>query len=242
LTISSFWTFSKTMNDVDEDGGAGGITFYNRSLEKARAGYDINHRFVTTFTYELPVGKGKRYLNVGGWRNGVLGGWELVGSQHFQSGPPMTIGFGGSPNVYLPFGASRPIQVAPNDEVKLKHVDIGPNRFPPSAQNRYLKVDGFRYPASFQPGTLGRNTLQAPGLVWMQASIAKQFPMFAERVRFHLRFDVNNVYKYHNFNPPNGTFNATDPSVFGTFNGTRGSFSDIGTGRWHGIMVFRIEW
>lgn len=241
LTVTSFYTWSKTINDVDEDGGAGGITWYNRRLEKGRAGYDINHRWVTTMTYELPFGRGRRFLNTGGWRNALLGGWELVGSQHFQTGPPLTVGFAGSPNRYLP-GALRPNQVKPNDEVKLAHVDIGPNRFPISAQNRYLKIDGFEYPANFTPGTLGRNTLNAPGLVWMQASVAKEWPMFGERVRFHLRFDVNNVYKYHNFNPPNSTFNATDPSLFGTFNGTRGSFSDIGTGRWHGIAVFRLEW
>lgn len=241
MTLNSFWTFSKTMNDVDEDGGAGGITWYNRQLEKARASYDVNHRWVTTVTWELPVGKGKKYMNVTGWRNAVLGGWELMGSQHFQSGPPFTVSFAGSPNRYLP-GASRPIQIKPNDEVKLAHVDVGANRFPISAQQRYVKTDGFIYPAAFTAGTLGRNTLQAPGLVWMQASLAKEFPIVGERVKFQLRFDVNNVYKYHNFNPPNSTFNATDPSTFGTFTGTRGSFSDIGTGRWHGIIVGRLMW
>ena len=76
----------------------------------------------------------------------------------------------------------------------------------------------------------------------MQSSLAKEFPIVGERVKFQLRFDVNNVYKYHSFNPPNSTFNATDPSTFGTFNGTRGSFSDIGTGRWHGIIVGRLMW
>ncbi len=97
------------------------------------------------------------------------------------------------------------------------------------------------YPASYTPGTLGRNTLQAPGIVWGQASLSKEWPI-RERLRFNLRFDVNNVYKYHNFNAPNATYNAADPSSFGTFGGTRGSFSDIGTGRWHGIMVFRVMW
>ena len=91
------------------------------------------------------------------------------------------------------------------------------------------------------PVTLGRNTLQGPGLVWGQASLAKEWPI-RERLRFNLRFDVNNVYKYHNFFPPNATYNASDPSSFGTFNSTRGSFSDVGTGRWHGIMVFRVMW
>jgi hypothetical protein len=164
----------------------------------------------------------------------------LAWIQTFQTGPPFTVSFAGSPNVYLP-GAARPIQVLPNDEAKLKHVDIGPHRFPFAAQNRYLNFDAFRYPDSFQPGTLGRNTLEAPGIVWSQASMSKAWTMW-ERVRFHLRFDVNNITKYHNFNPPNSTFNLRDRSGFGTFSGTRGSFSDIGTGRWHGIMVFRLEW
>ncbi len=241
LTINSFWTFSKAINDVDEDGGAGGVTFYNRRLEKGRAGYDVNHRWVNTVTYELPVGKGRRFMNTGGVKNAVLGGWEIVGSQHFQTGPPMTIGFAGTGNVYLPNGALRPNQIAPNDQAKLAHVDIGPNRFPIAAQNRYLKQEAFTYPASFTPGTLGRNTLQAPGLVWMQASLSKEWPIY-ERLRFNLRFDVNNVYKYHNFAAPNSQFNNTAGNLFGTFSGTRGSFSDIGTGRWHGIAVFRVEW
>jgi len=240
LTVNSFYTKSKTLDEADE-GGAGGITFYNRSLEKGRANYDVQNRWVSTFTYELPVGRGKRFMNTGGWKNAVLGGWEMVFVQTFQTGPPFTMGFAGARNVYLPNMALRPNQVLPNDQAKLQHVDIGHNRFPFTAQNRYLKLDAFRYPDSFTPGTVGRNTLEAPGIVWAQASISKEWPIL-ERLKFQLRFDVNNLYKYHNFNPPNAAFNTTDPSVFGTFNGTRGSFSDIGTGRWHGIMVFRVEW
>ena len=240
FTVNSFWTFSKSLNDVDDDGSASGITWYNRSLEKGRASYDIRHRWVSTITYELPFGKGKRYMNNGRLKNAVFGGWELMYGQTFQTGPPFTVGFAGTSNLYLP-GGNRAIQVAPNDQVKLDHVDIGPNRFPFSAQKRYLDINGFRYPDSFTAGTLGRNTLEAPGIVWGQTSIAKEWPIY-ERLRFSLRFDVNNLYKYHSFNPPNSTYNATDPSNFGTFTGTRGSFSDIGTGRWHGIMVFRVAW
>lgn len=148
--------------------------------------------------------------------------------------------FAGSPNRYLP-GASRPIQVVSNDEAKLQHVDIGPNRFPSSAQIRYLKLDAFRYPDNFQPGTVGRNTLQSPGLVWVQASLEKQW-MLGERMRFHLRFDSNNPIKYQNFSDPNAVYNATNSASFGTFSGVRGSFSDIGTSRTHGIVVLRLEW
>ena len=78
-------------------------------------------------------------------------------------------------------------------------------------------------------------------MIWPQTSVQKSWFMF-ERLRFPLRADFNNIYKYHNFNPPNSTYNRTDPSSFGTFNGTRGSFSDIGTGRWHTVLVFRLDW
>jgi hypothetical protein len=252
VTLNAFWTFSKTINDVDEDGGAGGITWYNRRLEKGRASYDTNHRFVTTATWELPVGRGKRFLNGGGgWQNAILGGWEVVVSQHFISGPPFNVGFSGSPNLYYP-GASRPVLLRPGDEVQQHGVDIGPDRFPFSRQKRYLDYTAFEYPAAFTAGTLGRNVFQASGVIWMQTSLAKEWALL-ERFRVSLRFDVNNPYKYHSFNPPDGNFNRTNltsvcpaglstcPVSFGTFSGTRGSFSDIGTGRWHGIMVFRVE-
>ena len=206
---------------------------------------------MTTVTWELPVGKGKRFMNTGGWKNAILGGWELVGSQHFISGPPFTVGFGGSPNLYYP-GASRPNQIKPDDQAKMDSVNIGPDRFPFSRQNRYLDYTAFAYPAAFTSGTLGLNTFTSPGSIWMQTSIAKDWT-FMERFKATLRFDINNPYKYHSFNPPDSTFNATNltsvcpagmstcPASFGTFNGTRGSFSDVGTGRWHGIMVFRVE-
>ncbi len=244
MTINSFYTFSKSINDVDEDGGASGVTFYNRRLEKGRASYDVRHRWVSTFTWELPFGKGKKWMNGGGVKNAILGGWEFVWIQTFQTGTPFTVTFAGGPptenRVYLPM-AQRPNQILPNDQAKLQHVNIGPNRFPFAAQTRYLNFDAFAYPANYTPGTLGRNTLEAPGIVWAQSSLSKDW-VIKERIRFNLRFDVNNITKYHSFNPPNATFNLRDRTAFGTFTGTRGSFSDIGTGRFHGIMVFRLSW
>ena len=196
---------------------------------------------MSTITYELPAGKGRRWMNQGGIKNAVFGGWELVQIQTFQTGPPFTVGFAGNPVQYLPGVGNRPNQLLPNDQVKLAHVDIGPNRFPFAAQTRYLNINGFAYPAAYTIGSLGRNTLEAPGVIWPQTSVQKSWWVL-EKLRFTLRGDVNNIYKYHNFNPPNSTFNSTDKSSFGTFTGTRGSFSDIGTGRWHTIIVLRLDW
>jgi hypothetical protein len=243
LTLNSFYTFSKSLDDADDDGAVTGITYYDRSLEKGRAGYDVNQRNVTTLTYELPYGRGKRFGNGGRVSNAVLGGWELVFSQTIQSGPPFTVTFAGSPNVYLPgSGMLRPNQVLPNDQVKAGHVDIGPNRIPSTAQNRYLNLAGFQYPVSFTPGTLGRNTLSGPGLYWSQASLSKSWRVFRERAKLGLRFDVNNPTKYQNFALPNSVYNATNSAVFGTFSSVRGSLSDVGTSRRNSVIVLRFEW
>ena len=242
ITLSSFYTFSKALNDADNDGGVGGITFYNRRLEKARANYDIPHRFVSVFTYELPLGKGRKFMNGGGWKNHIIGGWDIAWMQTFQSGPPMTMSFAGSPNRYLP-GSSRPDQVLPNDQAVTNGWDIGPNRFPTSAQVPYLNFAAFRYPDAYRAGTVGRNTLEAPGINWTQLSLSKQWS-FYERAKFILRWDMNNLpFKQPSYGPPNSTYDARNQATFGRIGtSTRGGFSDIGTANANMLLVLRLEW
>ncbi len=240
VTLNAFYQFGKTLNDADDDGGASGVTYYNRSLQKARANYDIQHRFVSVFVLEFPFGKGRRWMNSGGLKDWVLGGWDGAWTQTYQSGPPVTVSFAGSPNNYLQ-GAARPHQILPNDQAQVQDWQIGAHRFPLSAQNRYFSFDGFAYPAAFTPGTLGRNTFESPGLRWTQVSLSKEF-VFKERFRFEFRWDINNLTKEPQFGDPNGAFNLTNRASFGTIGGIgRGSFSDIGTSRMHHIMVLRFS-
>lgn len=241
MTLNAFYQVAKTMNDADNDGGVSGVTVYDRRLHKARANYDIRNRFVSMFTYELPFGKGRRFLNGGGLKNWILGGWDTAWTQTFQSGPPITVSFAGSPFNYLP-GAARPNQILPDEQAQVKNWEIGQHRFPISAQNRYFNFDGFAYPAAFTPGTLGRNTFESPGLRWTQISFSKVFKI-RERTQFIIRWDMNNPTKEPQFGDPNAAFNTTNRASFGTIGGIgRGSFSDIGTSRMHHIVVGRFEW
>lgn len=75
----------------------------NRNLNKGRAGYDMNHRFVASANYELPVGKGRRYMNRGGILNTLFGGYEISWIQTVASGNPFTFTFTNSPYNYYPF-------------------------------------------------------------------------------------------------------------------------------------------
>lgn len=241
LTLTSFYQFGKTINDGDDDGGRSGITYYNRSLEKARASYDIRHRFVTVMTYELPFGKGRKWMTSGGLKNYLLGQWDFAGTQTFQSGPPMTITAGGSPNRYLP-GQVRPNAILPADQMVVGGYSIGANRFPLAAQNSYFNVNAFAYPAAFTAGTLGRNVVESPGMLWTQLSISKVIPI-RERFLFTIRWDINNPTKQPQLADPGGSYNLQSLAAFGRFTGNgRGSFSDIGTSRMHHVLVGRFQW
>jgi hypothetical protein len=65
----------------------------NRYLDKTSAPFDIRHAIKADFIYELPFGKGKKWLDgVGGFLNGFVGGWSLNGTVRTQSGTAFDLG------------------------------------------------------------------------------------------------------------------------------------------------------
>jgi hypothetical protein len=241
LTFNSFYTMSKTLTEAEAETGDNGITYYNRRLEKARASYDIRHRFVTVLSYEMPFGRGRRWMNAGGVSNAVFGGWQLTWTQTLQSGPPFDVTFAGSPNRYLP-GEARPNITTTHQQAQVDGWTLGANRFPTQAQNPYLNASSFSYPAAFTAGTLGRNVFEAPGLAWTQISIAKWWRL-KEKYGFQIRLDGNNFpIKQPQFANPNGSFNLNNLGAFARIgSGTRGSFSDIGTSNSNLLLIGRFE-
>jgi len=241
LTFNSFYTMSKTLTEAEAETGDNGLTYYNRRLEKARASYDVRHRFVTVLSLDVPFGKGRRFMNGGGVSNAVFGGWQLTWTQTLQSGPPFNVSFAGSPNRYLP-GESRPNIVTDHAGAQVDNWELGANRFPTQAQNPYLNASSFAYPAAFTVGNLGRNVFEGPGLLWTQVSIAKWWRV-KEKYRFQIRLDGNNFpIKQPQFGDPNGAFNLNNLGAFARVgSATRGSFSDIGTSNSNMLLIGRFE-
>jgi hypothetical protein len=238
ITLNTFYTYSKTIDDSDGDTNASGVTFYNRRLEKGVAGYDLTHRFVSTFTFDLPFGAGRRFMNGGGWKNKIFGDWRLTWSHILNSGQPFTVSYAGSPFRYLP-GNARPNILMPFDQAKVPDWSLGANRFPTSAQNPYLRADAFAYPAAYTAGNLGRNTFRSPWIFWPQASLAKQW-VLKENLRLTMRYDVTNPVTWPNFKVPGSTYNTSNLGNFGTFT-SAGGFNAIGS-QLVAAIVGRIEW
>jgi len=103
LNLLASYTFSKTLTDADSalptfaqfSGGSLVQNSYNLKGEKSLSYQDIPHTFVVSYIYELPVGKGKKFLNKGGLTDKVLGGWQVGGVQRYQSGQPLSFSCNG---------------------------------------------------------------------------------------------------------------------------------------------------
>ena len=68
------------------------VDSYNIRASRSLADYDIAHRFVASYIFELPFGRGRRLGS--SWNsvtNAIAGGWQFNGFTTFQSGTPLSI-------------------------------------------------------------------------------------------------------------------------------------------------------
>src|SRR5438477_11184892 len=117
MVLNAFYTCSKAIERQEGDNSGSGVApIQKRGLKKARAGYDRNHRFVGMFTYELPVGKGRSFMNRGGILNALFGGYQVAWIETIESGNPLTFSYANSPFNYYPtyVGSRRPDSAKPN--------------------------------------------------------------------------------------------------------------------------------
>jgi hypothetical protein len=101
LSFLVSYTVSKNITDADSAGpGVSGFigtnsfigeNSYNRKAEKAVSQLDTPQSLVASFFYELPVGRGKRYLNSGGMKDRVVGGWYVSTILSYHSGTPTEV-------------------------------------------------------------------------------------------------------------------------------------------------------
>jgi hypothetical protein len=95
---NGFWflgsyTNSKLITDANwiqsiASPGAGDISPFQRERNKALGSADVPQVLSLTLVYNLPFGKGKRWMNAGGVENKVIGGWEFETVFRASSGLP----------------------------------------------------------------------------------------------------------------------------------------------------------
>ncbi|MCC6588341.1 MAG: TonB-dependent receptor [Bryobacterales bacterium] len=245
LSFTSFYTFGKAIDEASDDGAAGGITWYNRRLEKGRSNYDVTHRWITYAIWDLPFGKGMRYMNGKGIVTRVLGNWQLASIQTVESGIPMTFTNTGRlpanvTNVYLP-GALRP-NMAPGktyEDIRLDWDRHGNCRHTVACAQPWADINAFSIPASFTAGAVGRNILSGPGMFWHQFGLSKWIPV-TERIKGMLRVEFTAPFKYPFFSPPGTAVDFRNPQTFGKITAQQGGFSGLGA-RTMTTAIFRLQ-
>src|SRR5207245_528425 len=92
--VSYTWSKNLTNSETDALGGSGFFGTgnflaqdnYNRKVEKTLSQLDTPHALVLSYTYELPLGKGKKLMSGGGPSNAIFGGWSIGAVQRYQRG------------------------------------------------------------------------------------------------------------------------------------------------------------
>jgi hypothetical protein len=200
LTLRGVYTWSKALDDGDSlnataAGNAPGLVMnpFDLHTDWGPATYDVRNVAVVNATYELPLGRGKPFVNsFDGWRNTVTSGWALNSIVTLQDGFPFTpqLSFNPSNN-----GDTRnPVRPSLNPAFS-GPVILG-------SPNRYFNPDAFLVSPNGTYGNLGRDTFIGPGLATFDFSLLKDTKM-TEKLGLQFRAEFFNILNHANFNTPN---------------------------------------
>ena len=177
-------------------GGTGIQDWDNLRAEWAVASFDTPQYFAFNGIYELPFGKGKRYLNHNKVTNYFIGGWQLNGITSAISGTPQEV-FTATNTLYNNGGSQRANWNGENPSISGRVAD---------RLNQYFNVADFSQPAAFTYGNSPRmlGNLRSDGYDLTDLSGIKNIPIF-DRVSCQFRAEAFNLFNHPVFGPPDTT-------------------------------------
>src|SRR5581483_4308900 len=156
LSFQANYTYAKAL-DSGTGSGWGGTTGLDtwQIANDWRANYgasaiDVRHLFNGSFVYDLPVGKGRRFIDHGGIVDAVIGGWQISSTFQFHTGLPFTPVMGTADLSGSLAGSWRPNRTGSGSLAN------------PTVQQWFNTAD-FEQPTPYTFGNSGRNILYGPG-------------------------------------------------------------------------------
>lgn len=214
VTATVGYTWSKMMDiksaaaavSGDAGGAFGFQNFRCPSCDYSRSAYDVGHRVVASFLYNLPFGEGQ-YLgaNTSPVLKKVISGWQVNGIGSAQLGFPFSISATDVGNVNEASSLRADLVGNPTPSGFVKNVD------------HWFNPGAFKNPAAGNFGTSSRNLLRGPGVGSLDASVFKNTKF--ERFNIQLRFESFNVLNHPVFSAPNTSVTST---ALGTITSTNG--------------------
>ena len=173
---------------------------------------DTPKQAALSWYWDVPVGKGKRYLtNAGVIADRMFGNWRLSGIQHYAAGSPIAV----STNESIPsLGGVWPVLV--NGSTIKKSGGCGSVRPGVPGQSAYLNAAAFADPAPFTLGNVSvLSTVRACGSLDEDLGIDKEIPI-RETKRIAIGALAYNLFNRHQLININSNI---DSPAFGTFSG-----------------------
>lgn len=195
LSLSANYEWS---HSIDNGGLGGGEADGPQNMacllcERASSDQDLRSYLSTSAIWQLPVGRGRRFLNSGSRTSELLfGGWQLSGIGSARSGLPL--------NVTLSRSASAlPDQLNKNQR---PNVIPGASLYPTNKSPRnWLNFAAFTTPANGTWGNLGRNAVRGPRHWQIDPALSKRFAI-TERVGTTFRAEAFNVFNHAQYGKP----------------------------------------
>jgi hypothetical protein len=172
LLASVAYTWAKSTDSksaaagIGQNESAGWQGFLNNhdvARDHGLSSFDVAHRLVASFVWNLPFGKGERFGgNASGFKQAVIGGWQLNGIYLLQGGFPISIFAADLGGVLDTFGTNRA------DIVGDIHSGGG-------TINQWFNTAAFAQPALGSFGNSGRSILRGPGINNLDLALFKNF-------------------------------------------------------------------
>jgi hypothetical protein len=181
----------------------------NRIANLARSDFDRRHSLQGYFTYELPFGRGRRFLTTAnGFVDRLVGGFELAGIVRLHSGRPFTI--------YSGINTLSNVLQTPTSCNNCTP-EMGSVFLNASGRNAYFtpeQVAQFFAPAAGDLGNTGRNFFTGPRLFQLDLTVGKRIKIDETR-NIELRFEAQNATNTPSFGFPTAVITSTS---FGVIN------------------------
>jgi hypothetical protein len=164
-------------------------------------------RFMVTGTYKLPFGKGQALAGPG-FLDPVIGGWTLSSVTTLQTGQWLT------PTLPPGDDQSNTNMIERSTGGAIARPDCVGNPYANQSPQHYFNLSAFALPPANAGrfGTCGVGILEGPGMIDVDAGLAKNFKITEGS---HLRFEASftNVPNHTNYAPP--ALNLGEPGSFG---------------------------
>jgi hypothetical protein len=203
LQADVHYTWSRT-RDMATHSNGGGTTMDNYDIGRdyGPANWDVPHRFVASYIYDIPFLKASsqpilRY---------VVAGWQVSGITTVQSGTPVNITFAAD-RANTGTGGQRPDLVGAVPSLSCRENTAGATQVERRQLINCYDSSAFVLPAQFTFGNADRNILRGPKFISTDLSLMKNVPV-GGRARIQIRVEMFNIFNNVNYGNPNASFGA----------------------------------